>query len=174
MISPVFETPRLSVRPLRRDDFPAFFEMQGNPKTHQYTGSPVEDETTCRAKLEKLIEGYSDPQNQYWVWGIERKSDGAFVGTCAVVWSECQVTGEGHEIGYRFLEKYWGNGYASEICDPLINHALSTMKVPWLFGRVDILNVPSRKVLDRSQLTFVEEYFDEKENCTDRVYWSKA
>ena len=172
MILPIFETPRLLVRPLVDSDFPSFFEMQGNPKTHLYTGSPVDDEAAARANLERCIQCYPKPENDWWVWAIERKSDGAFVGTAAVVPGECQITGPGPEIGYRFLEKHWGNGYASEICDPLIDHALGPMGLPWLFAQADVLNLPSVKILDRSQLEFVVEYFNEEENSTDRVYRS--
>lgn len=174
MSSPIFETPRLSIRLLRMEDFPPFFEMQGNPKVHIYTGSSADDEATAKKDLEHCIACYSKADNDWWIWAIERKSDGEFVGTCAVVPCDCEVTGEGMEIGYRFLEKYWGNGYASEICDPLIDHALGEMQLPWIFAQVDILNKPSVKILERSQLEFVKEYYNEKDQSNDRVYRSKA
>jgi RimJ/RimL family protein N-acetyltransferase len=167
----IFETSRLLVRPLRLDDFPTYFEMQGNPSIHKYTGSQVDDEATARAGLEKHIRCYSEPENGWWIWCVERKSDGVMVGTCAVIYSGNDIVGEGPEIGYRFLEKHWGNGYAAEICDPLIDHSLNTMKLPSVFATADVLNVASVKTLERSKLNFVAEYFNEKENCTDRVYF---
>lgn len=144
--------------------------MQGNPKTHQYTGSKVDDEISAKASLEKCIQAYDSPGNDFWVWALVRKSDGEMVGTCAIVKGHSQPTGEGPEIGYRFLEKYWGNGYAGEICDRLIDHALNTMKLSWIFGQADVKNVASIKVLEKSKLEFLEQYFNEEEQCTDRVY----
>ncbi len=158
-----FQTECLLVRDLTPDDFPAFFEMQGNPNVLRYTGTPADDEASARASLEHCISSYSKPGNDFWVWAIERKSDGDMVGTCAVV-------REGHEIGYRFLERFWGNGYATEICDPLIDHALGAMGCPSVFAEVDIRNLASVKVLDRSKWKFVKQYFNEKDNCTDRLY----
>lgn len=158
-----FQTERLTVRDLTIDDFPAFFEMQGNPNVLRFTGTPPDDETSARSSLENCINCYSKPGNDFWVWAVERKSDGAMVGTAAIV-------GKGHEIGYRFLEKFWGNGYASEICNPLIDHAFEVMDYPSVFAEVDVRNVASVKVLDRSKLNFVKQYFNEKDNCTDRLY----
>ena len=159
----LFETKRLKVRQLKHADFPAFFEMQGNPNIHKYTGSPVDDEASARASLKKCIAAYSQPKNNFWVWCIENKSNGDMVGTCAIV-------GEENEIGFRFLEKYWGNGYASEICDPLIEYGLNKMNLPFIFAQADVLNVASLKVLDRSKLKFVKENFNKEENCADRIY----
>ncbi len=166
----IFQTPRLIVRKLTLEDFPSFFELQGNPKTHRYTGSTVDDEKSARASLERCISSYTKPGNNFWVWAVERKSDGAMVGTAAVVRGQSDPTGEGPEIGYRFIEKYWGNGYAGEICDPLVDYALDNMQLSWIFGQADVRNVASVKILDRSKLIFVKEYFNPEENCTDRVY----
>ena len=166
----LFETERLIARNLELADFPAFFEMQGNPKTHRYTGSTVDDETSAKASLENCIQSYSLPGNNFWVWALVQKSDGAMVGTCAVVHGHSRPTGHGPEIGYRFIEKYWGNGYAGEICDPLIDYAMKSQHLDWIFGQADVENVASVKVLERSKLEFLEEYFNEKENSTDRVY----
>ena len=166
----IFQTQRLIIRNLTLDDFPAFFELQGNPNIHLYTGSPVDDEVSTRTSLQKCINSYTVPDNDFWIWAIERKLDGAMVGTCAVVKGVSEPTGEGPEIGYRFIEKYWGNGYAGEICDPLVDHVLNTMQLPWVFGQADVKNVASIKVLERSKLVFLKEYFNEEENCTDRVY----
>lgn len=159
----IFETKRLKVRQLTTADFPAFFEMQGNPNIHKYTGSPVDDETSARASLKKCMAAYSKPNNDFWVWCIENKATGEMVGTCAIVDKE-------NDIGYRFLEKHWGNGYASEICNPLIEYGLNKMNLPFVTAQADVLNVASVKVLDRSILNFEKEYFNKEENCTDRVY----
>lgn len=166
----IFETSRLVVRQLEPTDFPAFFKLQGNPKTHCYTGSPVDDEASALASLHRCIDCYTQPDNDFWVWAIERKSDGVFVGTCAIVNGHSRPTGKGPEIGYRFIEKYWGNGYAGEVCNPLIDHGINAMQLPWLFGQADVENVASVKVLERSKLFFLEEYFNEEENSVDRVY----
>ena len=166
----VFETERLIVRNLKQLDFPAYFEMQGNPNVHRFTGTQVDEEGIAREGLAKHIAAYSTPGNDWWIWGVELKDTGEMVGTCAIIAGENEKVAAGIEIGYRFLEKHWGNGFAGEICDPLINHAFAVMELPSLFATVDIENVPSLRVLERSPLKFVTEYFNPTDNSTDRVY----
>lgn len=159
----VFETNQLTVRELALDDFPAFFEMEGNPNVHRFTGSPVCDEAAAMSSLRKCIEAYSKTDNDFWVWCIESKTSAEMVGTCAIVSQQ-------NEIGYRILERFWGNGYASEICDRLIDHGLNSMNLPSVFAVVDVLNLASVKILEQSKLEFINEQFNEEENCVDRMY----
>lgn len=167
----LFETSRLIVRPLRFSDFDAYFEMQSNPNVHLYTCSPVDDSDAARTGLEHHIACYTKPNNNWWIWAIERKTDEAFVGTAAVINSDNEIVGNGPEIGYRFLERYWGNGYGSEICDPLIEYAFGQRGLNSVFATVDVLNVPSVKILDRCELRFVKQYLNQTDNCADRVYY---
>ncbi|HFA48211.1 MAG TPA: N-acetyltransferase [Bacteroidetes bacterium] len=158
----IFQTTRLKIRNLEYSDFPAFHEMQSNPKVMRYTTGRPLSEKENRESLGKCISSYAKPGNRFWVWAIEKKLDGAFVGTCAIVYD--------NEIGYRFLEKYWGKGYGKEISDGLIKYALEEMKAKKIIAYVDVENIASVKILDRSALKFEKEYFNEKEKCTERFY----
>ena len=166
----IFETPRLLVRNLALSDFEPYFEMQSNPNVHRYTGSTPDDEPTARAGLQHHIACYSKPANNWWIWAIEQKTNQSFVGTAAVIHGENSVVGDGPEIGYRFLERYWGQGFATEICDPLIEYGIQQMALKSLFATVDVLNVASVKILEQSKLKFIQEYHNQNDNCTDRVY----
>ena len=158
-----FQTQRLRIRVLTEADFPAFHEMQSNPRVMRYTTGVAMTELESRASLEMCIRSYAEPGNNFWVWAVERKSDRAFAGTAAIV-------GEGHEIGYRFLEKYWGNGYGQEVCDGLIEFALNEWKLTSRGGGANTDNIASVKILERSRLHFEREYFHEKEKSWVRVY----
>ena len=160
----IFSTERLLVRKLRATDFPPFHEMQSNPNVMQHIIGRAHTEAENETQLKGVIDAYAKPNNNFWVWAILRKEDSAMVGTCAIIKTE----GE-DEIGYRFLEKYWGNGYGLEITTGLINHALDTMKVPSLMAVVDKRNIASVKILERSKLKFIKEFVNE-EGITDRLY----
>lgn len=162
----VFETPRLLVRRLRPDDLSAFHEMQGNPVVMQYTTGRGMTLSENEGELNKLIDRYFQPENDFWVWAVEEKSAGAFVGTCALVVNHQQE----HEIGFRFLEKYWGKGFGTEAARHLIDYAFSLPDVAEIVAYVHIDNLGSAKVLERSQLQFVRTSFNTEENCMDRVY----
>ena len=109
---------------------------------------------------------YQKPDNDFWIWAIVQKENDKLVGTCAIIFENKEKA----EIGYRFLEKYWGNGYASEIVEPLIDYGFSTMNLKTIFATVDVLNIASVKMLEKSQLDFVKEYWSEEYQCTDRYY----
>jgi len=157
-----FQAERLKIRNLRLSDFPAFHEMQSNPNVMRYTAKRADTEQESQEGLDRCIAHYAKPDNEYRIWAVERKLDGAFIGTCAIV--------EGNEIGYRFLEKYWGQGYASEIINPLIDHGLEVLCLPFLFAEVDVRNIASVKVLERSKLMFIKEFFNEESKTQDRMY----
>lgn len=158
MTSTIFETERLLVRPLRPDDFPAFYDLQRNPNVLRYTGNPVQSEAENKARFDEIIGFYSKPGNRFWVWAVERKSDGIFLGTCALV-------NEGNELGYRLREEFWGNGYGQEVANGLVDHALDIMGLTTIFAEADKDNIASVKILGRTKLQFEKEYFHEKDQC---------
>lgn len=166
MQSTIFETLNLSIREIQLNDITPYHEMQGNNRVMQYTTGKANTLEEDQADLHKLIAHYSEADNQFWVWAIERKADQAFVGTCALI-GDSKGT---YEIGYRFLEKYWKLGYGKEICNSLIDYAFCQDEVSSIIAYVDVRNIGSVKILDKSKLGFVEEAYDEKSGSTDRFY----
>jgi [ribosomal protein S5]-alanine N-acetyltransferase len=162
----LFQTARLSVRPLQPDDFGPFHEMQSNLRVMRYTSGRAMSEEENRQELARLIKRYAEPGNDFWVWAVIRKADGAFAGTCALI---CNEQGE-HEIGYRFIERYWGQGYGLEITEGLIDYAFGPVGLERLVAYVYTDNTPSVSILERSRFLLVKEFFNEAENCLDRQY----
>ena len=160
----IFETTRLFVRDLKGSDFDAFHEMQSDDEVMRYTTGTGLDAAENRRQLNSCIAHYSIPENDFWVWAIVRKSDQQFVGTCAIVPNEQRP-----EIGYRFLRKFFGEGYGQEICDCLIEFGICDRRLREIIAYADVRNVASTKILDRSRLSFVEEKRDE-DGVTDRFY----
>ena len=166
----IFETERLLVRLLRPDDIGPFHEMQGNTNVMRFTGSPTNSLEVDKKDLAAVISFYGKEDNEFWVWAIERKSDQAFIGTCAIVKSEPNENEEKEdEIGFRFLEKYWGKGYGKEIVPGLLNYGFESMNKSSFIAEVDERNIGSIKILER-YMKFERSYFNEKEQCTDRLY----
>lgn len=166
----IFETERLTVRLLTPEDLIPFHEMQGNKNVMRYTDSPAKSFEEDKKDLEEVIALYSTRDNDFWVWAIERKSDQAYIGTCAFVKSEPDETGNMEdEIGFRFLEKYWRNGYGKEILPALLYHGFSAMGIKEIIAEVDERNIGSIKIIERC-MNFERSYFNEKDQCTDRLY----
>jgi len=68
------------------------------------------------------------------------------------------------------LERYWGHGYGQEIANGLIRFALGQLGVDRLIAYVYTDNVGSVKILERSPMRFVKEFFNEEAGLLDRLY----
>jgi RimJ/RimL family protein N-acetyltransferase len=163
----IFQTNRLEVHNLRNEHLSAFHDLQGNPNVMKFTGQSVFSPPESKANLEEVISRYIQKDNELWIWGVFLKGQEELLGTCAIVIRE----GE-NEIGYRFREKYWGNGYGFEITQGLIKHAFDTMKLESLFADVDKLNTHSVKILEKC-MKFESSFWNEQDKSTDRKYTLK-
>lgn len=147
----IFETERLIVRKLVREDLPAFHKLQSNPKVMQYADGEVQSFERHSHELDDLIHKYNLPNNDFWIYAVERKANACFAGTVALVKDKCD-----DEIGYRFLEEYWGRGFATEICEGLIAYC-KTIDIEKLIGYVIDINSASVKILERFHFKLIEK-----------------
>ena len=166
MASTIFETLSFTIRELHTNDIAPYHLMQGNIRVMQYAAGKANTLEEDQADLRKVIAHYSQTNNQFWVWAVERKSDNALVGTCALVGNSKGT----YEIGYRFLEQYWNLGYGKEVCNDLIDYAFCQEEVTSLIAYVDVKNIGSVKILEQSKLGFVEETYNKELGSTDRYY----
>lgn len=170
----IFETARLTVRPLVEEDFDAFHAMQADPVVMQFIEGKGLDRAENQRQLRDCIARYTQRDNRFWVWAIARKSDAAFIGTCALVPDETlpdkEMPNEANtEIGYRLLQRYFGQGYGNEICQGLIAHAIDEGRHTALSAYVDENNLASVKILDNSCLPYVKSLNNET-GGRDRLY----
>ena len=160
----IFETERLWVRKLDLGDILPFHEMQSNPKVMRYATGEVKSLKAHEKELQSLLKKYETPNNNFWIYAIERKSDAHFLGTLALV-----KDGKDDEIGYRFLEKYWGNGYASEVCKGLITYCKS-LPIEKLVGYVIDKNIASTIILKKLHFIEVEKLLDKDTALPETKY----
>ena len=163
------ETERLILRELLESDVEGMFTLDSDPIVHQYLGNnPIK--TIAQAK--KSI-GFI--RKQYEEFGIGRfaaieKSSGEFIG-----WSGLKLNaGEKEElngqrdfidVGYRFIPKYWGKGYATESSIATLQYGFETMNYDTIYGAAEIDNVGSNKVLQKIGLEFVNEFLFKETKC---------
>ncbi|MBL4604261.1 MAG: GNAT family N-acetyltransferase [Flavobacteriaceae bacterium] len=161
----IFETEHLLVRRLVLSDLTPFHVMESNPKVLQYATGEVKSLEAHEKELEELIVKYSIPRNDFWIYAIERKSDLNFIGTIAFV-----KDNNGHnEIGYRFLEKYWKNGYGTEIVRGMVLYC-KEMGLRSLMAYVAYENIASDKIIKKAGFTYLEDSFCEEAKVKERKY----
>ena len=160
----IFETERLIVRKLIFDDITAFHEMQSNPKVMQFATGEVKTLEEHSIEIKDLIFKYDVPSNDFWIYAIIKKSDMQFVGTVALVKDK-----NDDEIGYRFLEKYWGNGYATETCKGLIKYCKG-LKISKLIACAVDKNIPSVKILEKLNFKPIKKFISDDIKLPETKY----
>lgn len=160
-----YETARTYVRPLETTDIEGFAELEANPNVVKYTGYPTASREEAEKDLAHIIENYAIDNPDKLIWAVIRKSDDAFLGTIALVPFKDGVW----EIGYRYLERHWGNGYAKELLPVLLEWGFSFPHIVAIYAEADVENPASTKVLDR-HMRFVKEAENTALKCVDRQY----
>ena len=147
-------TPRLLLRPLADGDAPAVFAIFSHPEVMRYWASPPWTSISqAEERLARAQEGYRSKEG--FQWGIERKEDGALLGTCSLFsfnWPSRRC-----EIGYALGRPYWGQGYMGEALRALVAYAFTTLDLNRLEADIDPRNDASARTLER--LGFQKEGF---------------
>lgn len=113
--------------------------------------------------VRKLAE---DPTVDGWgSWLVLRKSDGLILGDAGFKGkpsSEKEV-----EVGYGFLELYWGMGYATEAVKGLLDWAVKTNGVEKIIAETNSHNTGSMRVLEKVGMKKTREH-------AGMIYWQLA
>jgi RimJ/RimL family protein N-acetyltransferase len=152
----IFETERLLIRKLVFDDLQPFHELESNPSVLKYATGEPKSKIENNIELKDLILKYNKVNNDFWIYAVERKSDKLFVGTVALVKDNLD-----DEIGYRFLEKYWGFGYGFEVCKGLISYC-KQVTIEKIIAYVVDDNKASVKILEKNNFKIVNHLKNEK------------
>jgi ribosomal-protein-alanine N-acetyltransferase len=153
------ETDRLILRELMATDDVGMFELDSNPEVHRFVGKkPVQHVDESRLMIENVRKQYIE--NGIGRWAVILKETNEFIG-----WSGIKLITEPinnhqnfYEIGYRFIQKHWGKGYATEAGLAFIDLAFNEMKVPFLYAYADSGNSNSRHILEKLGMEYVNSF----------------
>jgi ribosomal-protein-alanine N-acetyltransferase len=152
------ETERLFLRELLPTDEEGMFELDSNPKVHIYLGNnPVKSIEESREMIANIRQQYLE--NGIGRWAVILKETGEFIG-----WSglklEKNVNGKEafYDLGYRFMQKHWGKGYAFETAKAFIDFGFSDLKLPEINAYADFDNLNSRKVLEKVGMKYINSF----------------
>ena len=146
----IIETERLILREVNRLDQEGLFDLDSKSEVHKYIG------TKPLTHINQALDVVQILQDQYKKNGIGRyavidKLTQEFLGWSGLkLWkgplnNHCNV----YELGYRFIPKYWGKGYATESAQAWVNYAFEVLDVTTLYAITDPENINSKKVLQK-------------------------
>ena len=149
----VVETDRLVLRRLSIEDAQFILELLNEPAWLRFIGDKgVHTLDEARGYITGgAVDSYA--RRGFGLYHTSRKSDEVSVGICGLI----KRPGlEDVDIGFAFLERFWGNGYATEACLAVIDHARRDIGLTRLVAITDPDNEASIRVLGRLGLTFRE------------------
>lgn len=146
------ETPRLYLREFTLADVELLYNMHQDPAITRYTGDPMPWDSLARA--EKVLTEAILPQYKNGIgrWAVHIKETNEFIGWCGLKQLDNEI-----DLGYRYIQKYWGNGYATEAAQAVLNFGIQ-QKIPTIIGRADVANIASVRILEKVGLKFQEFY----------------
>ena len=153
------ETERLILRKLTEDDVEGMFELDSDPDVHRFLGNnPLKSVEQSLEAIKLIQEQYIT--NKIGRWAVIEKVSGDFMGWSGLKLNTHIVNNHQnfHDIGYRFIKRFWGKGYATESALPWLNYGFNTLNIEVIYGLADIANAGSNNVLTKLGLEFIEEF----------------
>jgi len=150
---PIIETGRLRLREIVPADVPALLAIHGDAEAMRFFGT---EPLTDLAQAAKLVENFANQRlqpNPGTRWGVERKSDGRFVGSCGLFkwnrsWQVCAT-------GYELAREAWGQGLMREALAASFDWGFEHMALARIEAQVHAGNEASLGLLRR--LGFADE-----------------
>jgi RimJ/RimL family protein N-acetyltransferase len=144
------QTARLALRPLAPRDVDAVFALRSDPVVQRYGSHPPWTERQLAVDyLERDARGMAEGKHAQFA--IERRDDGAVIGTCALydLSAQCRRA----DVGYVLRPSEWGRGYANEAVTALLDWGFDRLDLNRVEADVDPRNAPSARALERLGFT---------------------
>ena len=147
----VLETERLLLREVEDEDAPFMLELLNSPGFLENIGDRgVRDLEQAMAFIDERLRGsYRD--NGFGMWVTIQKSDHTPVGLAGLVRREGL---EVPDVGYAFVQRVWGRGYAQEAAAAVLAHAQGPLGIPKLAAITSPENFASMAVLRKIGFSF--------------------
>jgi ribosomal-protein-alanine N-acetyltransferase len=136
----MLETKRLILLPYIPEHAPLLQEMNRDPEVVRFAG-----------EIQGSVERFT----------VFLK-DGTFIGQCGLR----TMNGE-TDLGFRFVKKFWGMGYATEAAWASLNHGLQTLGHKRIIAYVSPGNIKSHKLLQKLGMSFRGL----RRECNDNQAW---
>jgi [ribosomal protein S5]-alanine N-acetyltransferase len=152
--TPVLETPRLVLRPIRAEDIDAMRRRFGQWDVVKHLSAsvpwplpPDNFEVAMADTLEKMARG------ERCSWAITRKEDpGELIGRIDL-WAE---TGERDQRGFWLDPEFWGRGLMTEAADRVTEYAFTELDWPQLYLCNAEANIASHRVKEKQGARIID------------------
>ncbi len=157
-----FQTARMSLRLLSLGDANYLFDLDSDPEVVKYiTGGKTSTMEDCHNVIDRVMKLHEKYQNQFGLWLAFDRVTHEFMG-----WflfrpdkkdpDNTQVV----ELGYRFKQKFWGKGLATEGSKAFLDYGFGELKLEKIFAIAMKTNLKSQAVMKKLGLSHEYDYIE--------------
>lgn len=157
-MSLLFETERLLFREFILEDAIHLFELNNDPEVIRYTG---DDRFRSEDEAEQFIKNYTAYKNTgIGRYAVLHKETSEFLGWCGLKYHPDKRS---VDLGCRFHQKFWNQGFATESSLGTIGYAFNRLKLPFLIAHAHVANRRSQRVLEKCKYSLTgKEIYDQQ------------
>ena len=158
----LFETHRLLIRQLDRNDTDAMYCIFKDPDVTKWMG---DGSTLTRELCKKWIE---ISINNYETKGVGasaiiEKDSGDFIGCGGIVYDAERSE---PEIIYAFRPDAWGKGYASEFVPGMLAYGMVQLRFPYIQATISAENMVSQRIAEKAGMQLIAKETESDESVT--------
>ena len=149
----ILETERLYMREFKIEDAHLLVDLNSDSKVTRFTGDgEIKNLEDARQILTTII--FPQYSKKMGRWAVHLKFSDEFIGWCGLKFQEGS---EEVDLGYRFFNKYWGKGYATESAKAVIDYGINILKLKNIIALAAKENTASINVLKKLGMTYLED-----------------
>lgn len=141
-------TARLLLRRYAPEDLSDLIALNSDPDVMRHLGGPMTADASEQMLLGRILR-YYDEHPGFGAWATCRREDGAVLGFHLLnhIQGETLI-----QVGYRLHRRYWGLGYASEMCAALLHYGYQQRQLSLIVATATVDNLASQQVLQKCGL----------------------
>lgn len=138
-------TPRLRLRDWEKTDWSAIHEMMSDVEVARYAFPPVTDAEQTHLLVSSVVQARQSPLPHGLVITLIQTDE--VIGTCRLSILK-EGNGQG-DIAYHLLRRYWGQGYATEAAQALLQYGFDDFGLHRISTSARPENIASWRVLEK-------------------------
>jgi ribosomal-protein-alanine N-acetyltransferase len=127
-------------------------ELNLDPEVNRFTRDGPLDEAAALRIVESLQAQFQQRRMGRFI--VLHKESGERMGWCGLKPTADEKTAD---LGYRFMQRFWGQGFATEASQTFIRYGFDDLGLERLIAEVDVGNARSFGVLRRLGFTFFKQ-----------------
>lgn len=153
------ETDRLIMRDLVPEDAQGMFELDSDPEVHAYLGNqPIKTIAQAKEHIDFIRQQYVE--NGIGRWAVIEKHSGQFMGWSGfkLITDMINERTQYLDLGYRFIRKYWGKGFATESANASLEYGFKQLKQKEICAMADVDHKASNNTLKKIGMKKFNEF----------------